>query len=83
MLALIFAIPTAIFGEAKIANLPFVGSFLNTTLLSVSGTWNAFVVTFPYAGIAWDVFVYVIVPFEVIMLFLKVFLGSRVPQAVN
>jgi len=41
-------------------------------------TWNSFMETFPYAQIAWYVFL-VILPFELLMLVGKFFLGHRLP----
>jgi len=63
-----------------IASIPYIGETVSNTLLTMVTTWNAFIVTFPYAGIAWNVLLYVILPFEALMLLGKFFLGSRMPN---
>jgi len=63
--------------------LPFIGSGFYDLLVTMVSMWNAFIVTFPYAGIAWNVFLYVILPFELIMIIGKAFLGSRMPHHTN
>jgi len=63
-----------------VLHLPFG---IDDALVSIVGTWNAFLVTFPYADIAWTMFIYFILPFELGMLLLKIILGSRTPSNVN
>jgi len=41
--------------------------------------WNAFLLTFPYAQLPWQLFKYAILPFELTMLLAKFILVSRVP----
>jgi len=62
-----------------IASLPFIGEFLSSTLITVVQILNAFVDSFPYAGVAWNIFIWVILPFEVVLLVAKFILGHRVP----
>jgi len=62
-----------------IASIPFIGEFLSSTLITVVQVWNAFVDSFPYAGVAWNIFIWVVLPFEVILLVAKFILGHRVP----
>jgi len=62
-----------------LSSIPLVGPFISSTLGTVVGVWNAFLVTFPYAQLPWTIFLYVIIPFELILLILKAILGSRVP----
>jgi len=66
--------------EVSIASLPYIGPSISSFLYQAMGIWNAFMVTFPYAQIGWQVFLYVILPFEVLMLVGKFFLGSRMPH---
>jgi len=63
-----------------IATLPYVGPAISSTLVTVVGVWNAFLDTFPYAQIVWHVFLFIILPFEILMIVAKFFLGSRVPS---
>ena len=65
--------------EVSLAGLPIVGDFLPALLLRIVVTWNAFVETFPYAGLAWSIVLYVILPFEALLIISKFFLGSRSP----
>lgn len=67
----------------NIASLPLIGPVLSSSLSQAVSVWNAFLVTFPYASIAWQVFLYVILPFELLMLIAKFFLGHRLPAHTN
>jgi len=62
-----------------IASLWYIGPTLSTVVDSIALTWNAFMVTFPYALTGWQVFIYVIIPFEALLLLAKLILGSRTP----
>lgn len=66
-----------------IADIAYIGPTLSETLTIMISTWNAFMVTFPYAETLWNVFIYVILPFEFTMLIAKFFLGQRLPAHTN
>lgn len=63
-----------------IRGIPIIGEFLYNTLITMVGIWNAFMDTFPYAEVAWEVLIYVILPFEIVMFIVKLILGSRTPS---
>lgn len=69
--------------NVTIASLPTVGQTLSSTLLSMVTTWNAFMATFPYAQTVWHLFLWVIIPFELIILGLKFVLGHHIPAHLN
>lgn len=71
------------FPVVTIASLPVIGPSLSTILITMVTTWNAFMVTFPYAQVAWQVFLFVILPFELLMLIGKFFLGHHLPVNTN
>ena len=73
-----YIVPTA-----TIADLPLYGSQISSVLYEIMGTWNAFLEIFPYGLIAWHIFLWVIIPFELALLVMKFFLGSRVPANVE
>jgi len=78
----IIGIVTTLFGilpTATLDSLPIIGSTISDTIQTMVETWNAFMVTVPYAIVLWNVFIYVIIPFEIILLVTKAILGSRVP----
>jgi len=75
----IFGIIFAFFPEVNLASIPLVGESLRNTLISVVLYWNSFMDTFPYAQILWSVFLKVVIPFEIVLLIVKFFLGSRAP----
>lgn len=62
-----------------IATIPYIGTSVASTLTTFMGIWNSFMVTFPYAQTAWDIFTKVIIPFELLLLVVKIFFGSRTP----
>jgi len=66
-----------------ISSIPVIGTAVSGYIDTIVTTWNAFMITFPYAQTGWDVFIYVILPFEILLLLGKMFLGSRVPSHVN
>jgi len=77
---LIFGWIFTLLPHVTISSLPIIGEFLSSTLIQMVRVWNAFIETFPYAQVGWDVFKYVIIPFEGLMLLGKFFLGSRMPS---
>jgi len=51
---------------------------VSSVLESMITTWNAFIITFPYAQTATTIFFWIVV-FEIGLLITKFFLGSRTP----
>lgn len=66
--------------SAKVVDVWFIGEFASNLLGQIGTTWNAFMVTFPYAEIAWNVFIFGILPFEFALAVLKFFIGHRIPS---
>jgi len=62
----------------NLASIPVIGESIRNTLITVMHTWNAFLVTFPYAEVVWICFK-AIIAFEILMLVVKFFLGHRAP----
>lgn len=71
------------FPPANIANIPIVGQLISNILITMMQTWNAFMVTFPYAVFAWHMLLWVVIPFEIGMLIMKFFLGHHIPAHLN
>jgi len=69
--------------DVSISSIYYIGPTLNEALVLISSKWNALMVTFPYAQLGWNVFLYLILPFELLLLTLKFFLGHRAPHNVN
>jgi len=63
-----------------LASLPIIGDSIRSILISVVSTWNGVLVTFPYFIVVWNIFRFVILPFEGLMLLGKFILGSRSPS---
>ena len=75
---------TYILVPVSLTSIPFIGSTISGILLSVVSTYNAVIVTFPYAQVGFQVFLYVILPFELLMTVGKLLLGHRMPShAIN
>lgn len=72
-----FLLPTA-----TLESIPFIGDTIDSTLTSFVLWMNAFIDTFPYAGIVWNLFQWLIL-FEISLLVLKFFFGARTPQAIE
>jgi len=62
-----------------LATIPTIGPVLSSSLITIIKTYNAFIVTLPYAQIGVNVLLYVILPFELLLLVGKFFLGHRLP----
>jgi len=65
--------------RARIVDLPIIGDNLGNLLDTIIPKWNAFMDTFPYAETVWDIFIFVIIPFEILVMTVKFFLGNRSP----
>lgn len=76
----VFALIFQFFPVSGLRDIPQVGEPVADTLTLMVEYWNSFLITFPYAVIVWHMFLYVILPFELIMLIMKFFLGSRRPM---
>jgi len=73
-----FLLPTA-----TLASIPFIGSTISSTLTSFILWMNAFIDTFPYAEIVWNLFIYGVIPFELALIAMRFFFGSRTPVNVE
>jgi len=72
--AIFFLLPTA-----DLSSIPVIGDTIQSTLSSFITYINGFIDIFPYAGIVWNLFIYGIIPFELAIIGLRFFLGSRTP----
>jgi len=70
----------SILPSVTVADIPFVGEFVDQYFTLAIQYWNSFMLIVPYTQIVWDIFLVVIIPFEVSMLFAKFFFGSRLPS---
>ena len=78
----------ALFPTSSVSN-PFGSETAPTWGIAISNgitimiqTWNAFLISFPYAVVGWHMFL-VILSFEALMLIGKFFLGARLPAHTN
>jgi len=65
--------------EVTIADIPYYGSGISANLTEVVHTWNSFMETFPYAEVGFTMFLWVVIPTELLLLVAKIILGHRVP----
>jgi len=66
--------------DSSLASIPIIGDDIQDILLLVVTKWNAFIETVPYFQLPWDLFIYAIY-FEISIIILRFFLGSRTPVA--
>lgn len=66
-----------------IASIPIAGSFISSVLITAVQVFNAFLGTFPFAIIVWHMFLWVVLPFEFLLLIAKFFFGHHVPAQMN
>jgi len=65
--------------EVTIEDLPYLGSSVSDLLITMIRYWNSAVETVPYLQLGMDIFIYIIIPFELLLLVAKFFLGHHVP----
>jgi len=66
-----------------VADIPYIGQNVSETLITAVKIWNTFMETLPYVETTWNIFLLVILPFEILMLIGKFFLGHRMPNNLN
>ena len=69
------------FPIVTLAGIPFIGDTIIYYLTLVIGYWNTFLLVIPLFAIPWNLFLNIIVPFEIALIMLKFFLGHRSPVA--
>lgn len=65
---------------ATIDRIPYAGPSIASALTYIAGLWNTFLDTFPYGLVAWHMLIWVILPFEIVMLGAKFLLGTHLPS---
>jgi len=86
LIYLILLVVSSIFSllpVVSIASIPIIGPSVSTFLVTAVKLYNGFITTFPYAQTAFQALIYVIIPFELLMILGKFLLGSRVPANHN
>jgi len=83
LILLIFGSLFVFLPEVSLSSIPFIGPEIVSILGTVMGIWNAFMTTFPYAETGFYIFLWVILPFEILMIIAKFFLGHRTPANLN
>lgn len=86
LINVILAIFAGIFSflpPVTIASIPIIGGPASTALLAMVKTWNALLSTVPYLEHLWDIFLFVILPFEGLLLIAKFFMGNRTPAHIH
>lgn len=68
-----------IFPPVTLENIWVIGPFVRSTLVLAVGYWNSFLDTFPYAELPWQIFIYFIIWFEIVLMILRGILGARSP----
>lgn len=76
---LLLGILFVFFPKVYLSDIPLVGDTITSVLATIGGTWAMALDTVPYLELPWNVFLYVIIPFEILLLVMRFFLGNRVP----
>lgn len=63
----------------KLSDIPLIGGFFVEYFTIMVNVWHSFMNFFPYAEMGWNMLIYVILPFEILLLTAKFFLGHRLP----
>lgn len=83
LILLVFGSLFVFLPEVYLSDIPLIGNELVSALTTMITTWNSFLVTFPYAEVVWDVILFVIIPFEILLLVARFFLGQRLPTNIH
>jgi len=86
LIYLVLLVISAVFSilpVVTLASIPIIGPSLSGFLISAVRMYNGFITTFPYAQTGFRLLVYVIIPFELLMILGKFLLGSRLPANHN
>jgi hypothetical protein len=78
-----FGLLFAFFPIVHLSGIPIVGTYLVSWMSIGVHFWNTFIQLFPFALLPWHMTVWVILPFELILLVAKFFLHHRVPANLN
>lgn len=81
-LMILTAVLNAIFWiipDVSISDIPLIGSVARDSLITAVSYLNSFTSAIPYFQLPWNLFVFVILPFEITLLSLKFILGHRLP----
>lgn len=68
-----------IFPRVTLENIWVIGPTLRSVLVTAVGYMNSIFETLPHLEVVWNMFVYVVVPFEIVLWVMKFILGSRTP----
>jgi len=69
--------------NVTLSDLPVIGEDIDSILTTMVTVWNGFSETVPYVTVVWHSFLYIIVPFEITMIAIKLVLGNRAPVNTN
>jgi len=86
LIYLILVVVSSIFNllpVVTLSSIPLIGTAMRGFLVSAIQMYNGFITTFPYAQTAFQIMLYVIIPFELLMLLGKFLLGHRLPANHN
>lgn len=71
---------TSIIPNVGVKDIPFIGQSIAYYLALAVGYLNTGIGILPFGEIVWHSLLYVILPFEFMLITLKVFFGSRTPH---
>jgi len=80
---LLFGLLFSILPTVTLADIPFFGPEISSNLTIAVQIWNGFLESFAYARSAYWILIIVIIPFELLMLLARFFLGHRTPVNTN
>jgi len=68
--------------SVDLTNIPYIGDSVYSAVVVAVGYWNTALSVVPYLELPWNIFINFIIWFELALIILKVFLGSRTPADV-
>lgn len=86
LISFVVLILGSIFGllpEYGISDIPYVGQWVYATLQIAVEYMNEFLTIVPPLETLWHVFIWVVIPFELVLMIVKLLLGSRTPANYN
>jgi len=77
-----FSLISYVMPNVDLGDIPYIGDSVRSSVVLAVGYFRGFMETFPYAYALWSVFL-ALIAFELLLIGLKFFLGSRLPTNHN
>jgi len=79
LIYIIVSLISSVIPQVTLNQIPFFGETIRSTLVTMMGYWNSLIDTLPYLQVLWNSLIYIVLPFEMGLIVMKLLLGNRTP----